>query len=320
MRVDHLWRVIGGSCHDLETASIVEAHEQCDSYNGERTEHDNAPVEHPEILPHNFTTGGYDGWMTLDISSTLAKIVRAKGLLDGLDGEVRAWQDTKPYTFTDDVNAQFTRYSKVAHVHNEPPITRWSLIIADIFHNLRCSLDHLVYAIAVHESADTKGLQFPICDSSLSANDQKRIASLSKSVRAAIESMQPYNRGNPSLPQPPLTILRDIDNTNKHRLLKLAMSSVYAGKVGIKGQTVQEIPQLLFYGGNIKDGTQIMLATFAFPQPNVKLDILELKLIIALKHAKTGPHGGDRDDYGALLDIIIDEVRFVVESVVAAVP
>src|ERR1035441_5945672 len=159
--------------------------------------------------------------MALDISSALAKIVRAKELFDGLDDEVRAWQDTKPYTFTHEVNAKFTRYSIVAYVHNEPPITHWSLIISDIFHNLRCSLDHLIYAVAVHESADAEGIQFPICDVPLNSNDRRRIKSLSDPVRTAIDLVQPYNRGNPSLPQPPLAILRDIDNTNKHRLLKL---------------------------------------------------------------------------------------------------
>jgi hypothetical protein len=257
--------------------------------------------------------------MPLDISSALAKIGRAEELLHGLDDEVRAWQNTKPYTFTKNINAEFTRYSVIVHVHNEPPITRWSLIISDIAYNLRCSLNHLIYAVAIQESANTDRLQFPTCDAPLNSNERKRIESLSRGVRTAIESVQPYNRRHPSLPQAPLSILRDIDNTNKHKLLMLAFSNVHAGKIGLKWEGVQEMPQSVVYTGEIKDGTEIMMVTFPFPYPNVELEILELSFIIALKHPTPNAAGGDRDDYGALLDIIIQEVKFVVDTVVAAV-
>ena len=47
------------------------------------------------------------------------------------------------------------------------------------------------------------------------------LGQISEPVRAIFESLQPYNRPDPTLP-PLLRILRELNNVDKHRLLKLA--------------------------------------------------------------------------------------------------
>ncbi len=258
--------------------------------------------------------------MAFDLTSALLKIGRAKELLDGLDAEVRAWNETVPYTGTIQINAEKTRASLVIKVNNEAPIIRWSLIIADIFHNLRCSLDHLVWAIGVHESPTVTPLnsriQFPIWDTRPGPDVMKNIKSLSPAVRAAIESVQPYSLPYPSLPLHPLSILRDIDNTNKHRLLRTVIASVGKCEVVLNPRDdIQDSPRTFMYTGDIKDGTEAIVTTFDFPHPNMEYKVRSLETIIALKHPIASSLGRDRDEYAALLDIIIRVVQETIDAI-----
>ena len=162
--------------------------------------------------------------MDLTAESVHSKLERAEFHAQTLYDEIRPWLRSNPFELRQVVNADSTRYSVVAHlVGDEPPVSRWTLHGWRSVHNLRCALDHLIYAIAVHESGidpppDERNLMFPIADVPQSFLDSAyRIKSLSSPVRAAIESVQPYNRSHATLP-PLLGVLRDLENTDKHRL------------------------------------------------------------------------------------------------------
>ena len=85
----------------------------------------------------------------IDFSSVWAKVSRAEDHIGALEKEIKSWVDSDPYSATKKNNADFTRYWAILHVKNRPDLVRWSLIASDAIHNLRCSLDHLVYALAV---------------------------------------------------------------------------------------------------------------------------------------------------------------------------
>src|SRR5260370_41099258 len=99
----------------------------------------------------------------------------------------------------------------------------------DAINNMRTALDYLVQTIAIHESGQAippcaKSLHFPITDSRAEFNERvrtKKLGDISDPVRAIFESLQPYNGPHPTLP-PILAILRQLNNTDKHRLLRLA--------------------------------------------------------------------------------------------------
>jgi hypothetical protein len=263
--------------------------------------------------------------MPPDYSSVYAKLERAEELLLGLDSEVTTWFNTKPYTFSVKVNEEKTRASVFVNVYREPNLVRWSLIIADIFHNVRCSLDHLIWAIAVHETRGTsnvipKQLTFPIWDNPPNSDARRNINFLSLSVRTAIESVQPHQLPpHPTLPFHPLTILRDIDNANKHKLLMLAISSPAEGDVRITWEGTSEQPEQVFNLGDIKDGTEIMGVSFRTPQLKMECRVIRLVCIIAMKYSKSAPSGADRDDYAALIDLTLAETKSVISTVRDAV-
>jgi hypothetical protein len=233
--------------------------------------------------------------------------------------------DTTPYSVTKEPNSDFTRYSLILHVAKEPLTERWSLMIGDAIHCLRCVLDHLIYAIAIHESGQDpppKGdaLQFPICDSSnkFAGERERRLKTISSPVRAVIESLQPYNRPHPDLP-PLLSLIRDFDNMDKHKLLTLAVSTIAQGNLGFKGPDVPPDRIVKFTAWeHLEDGAEIAAFSFDRPTPNMEYDRVELDAVLALSHKK-GPGGHSRTDFSALLNRLIAEVHTVISQVIAAV-
>jgi hypothetical protein len=259
----------------------------------------------------------------LDLSSVYAKLQRAEEHAQALKAEVRPWMDDIPYRLIRETNADGTRHSIVARVVKHPPLLRWSLMIADSIHNLRSALDHLVYTIALHESGQDPppagdSLMFPICDTPTQFKKaSKKIQTLSDPVQTAIEKVQPYNRPHTELPVPLLSMLRDFENTDKHKVLRLAFATVYKGELGIQLEQPIEPVELSIAYGEVKDGTELFAITFDQGLPNPKYDKAQFDFMLALWHA--GPPGADRDDFAVLLDLLVAEVKAVVGNVTAAV-
>ncbi len=263
--------------------------------------------------------------MSIDNSSALLKIDRAKELLDGLDKEVLAWHDTKPYSYFVKINPEKTRASIVVKVHHEPNIIRWSLVIADIIHNLRCALDHTFWAVMLDESSGVipkkaDRLTFPIWDGPPSADQIRNLDVVGLKLFSAIESVQPYHHPFPTYPLHPLAVIRDIDNANKHRLLFTVMASL--AKIDVKATGLRKDYQDLsiseLHRGELYDGVEAVVTTFDVPHPDMHYECTFFNSIIAIKHPIANSLGQDRDDYAAFIDTVIDEVRKTIDAFILA--
>jgi hypothetical protein len=266
--------------------------------------------------------------MPLDLTSVHAKLRRAIEHAETVENDIRVWGNAKPYRIVHETNSDCTRYSAILRFNEgatEPAIERWSLMVADSIHNFRCVLDHLVYAVAVAESQDppphADKLQFPICDDKTGfAADIKRwrLGKISDPMRAAFELFQPYNRPYPKLP-PLLSMLRDFENTDKHKLLRVLFSAVASGDIGFTGPAINHGTRGSFIAnkGEIKDGAEVAAFVFDRPTPDMKYDRTEFLIVFALSHGKTADGVSDRDDAVSLLHIIGKEVRTVVDSIAA---
>jgi hypothetical protein len=264
--------------------------------------------------------------MTIQIESIKAKLQHAEGYLNSIENEVKSWMNDHPYSITRQTNSDSTRYSLILRINKQPPLQRWSLVTGDIVHNLRCALDHLVYAIAIHESGQDpppsgNKLMFPICDTGAIFRDEsnRRLVTLSDRVRTAIETVQPYNRPHTELP-PLLAILRDFNNTDKHRLLHLVYSSVSLGDIGFCGPSANIGTKCQFFAntGELKDGAEIATFIFERPTPDMQYDRIIFDVILALWHGKRDPSDSvfhERSDFISLLQILTDEVKTVVDIV-----
>jgi hypothetical protein len=229
-----------------------------------------------------------------------------------------------PYSILQQPNSDNTRYSLILRVNEPAPFQRWSLMIGDCLNNLRASLDHLIYTVAAHESSPEfpryeRALQFPITDSRPEfdkAVERRQLGEISEPVRACIERMQPYNRPHPTLP-PLLTILRTLNNADKHRLIHLAYGAIASGQIGFVGEVSQDdrVWTRVINEGEVKDNTEVFAMICDRPTPNMKYDINRLLIIVAIGHGKrdaSGPEFTGRSDFAALLDLLSEEVRSVI--------
>jgi len=268
--------------------------------------------------------------MTLNLDSVNAKLKRAEVHAQSLTDEIMPWLQLNTYQLRQTVNADSTRYAIVAHVIGpEPPVEKWSLIVGDCLHNLRCALDHLVYAIAVHESGmepppDATSLMFLIADTKGEFIKSKRLQSLSPAVQAAIENVQPFNRPHPTLPSL-LSVLANLENVDKHRLVSLARSTIGHGDFSLSGHQVDSSNQpefSPFAADSLVDKAEVLTADFKRPAPGLKFDKIEVDSLIALVHKKKDPSDPSytgQSESMTLLKQLIDEVRTVIAIVATAV-
>ena len=244
--------------------------------------------------------------------------------------------ERNPYSVLQKVNADSTRYAIVIRVNEAPPLYQWSLMIADCIYSLRCCLDHLVYAIACHEalpkSPSHEGrLQFPIANDRADFEDavvcRKQLGTIGDPVRAAIERYQPYNRPHPDLP-PLLSVLRELSNRDKHKLLSLALQGVVGAQIGMDFSSANPpITQgdFKFAGassGEIEDGAEIGAMIFKRPTPNMRFDKTIIHVVIAVRHAKREPPTPTSyawTDFKPLLNFLAAEVREIIYEVSAKV-
>lgn len=240
---------------------------------------------------------------------------------------MRAWMDRHPYSVMQKVNSDGSRYSLILRVNEVPPFERWTLIAADCINNMRPSLDYLIYAIAAYEAApqsasDENRLAFPISDDREKFDQavaSGRLGTIGGPIRTVIESLQPYHRPHPELPSL-LSVLRTLNNTDKHHLLGLVFGAVQGGKLSLVGDSgpppkVEGVAHI----GEVKDGTEIFAFTCDPPTPNMHFDRgVEVSVIIAIWHGKrepAGPEWSDRSDVISVLNLLSEEVREVIYSV-----
>ncbi|MEK7872628.1 MAG: hypothetical protein AAB502_02070, partial [Chloroflexota bacterium] len=172
----------------------------------------------------------------------------------------------------------------------------FSLMVGDVCHNARSALDHALWQLWLkkHPSFDGK-VTFPIFDTSDAGDGRhgfkfeatRHIKGLTEPQQTLVESLQPYNTRNKAL-----SVLRDLNNSDKHRVIQLfaitAKSEIFEIQT-IKGQpTVGRIKYRIAERVEVKDGT--ILAELEFPPDFVgsKVNVnAEFLFTMAFRGSKT---------------------------------
>jgi hypothetical protein len=243
------------------------------------------------------------------------KIGRAEEHLKTLDDEVEAWARSEPCTVSKECSADGPRYTFSIAIKKPPPLDRWSLIAGDCAHNLRSSLDNLLYALAIRdtgmdppEKADK--LQFPIASPPELFEKQKyRISTLSAATQAAIERVQPYNRPHNELPLL-MGLVRDFNNLDKHRLLNVVVTNVQQAHISYE-YTGDGVPTVhgQYAMGPLEHGSEIAHFTALPPQPNT-ICKYNAAIVISVGH-DFGPNGRTLGELTYVLRMLTDEVKSV---------
>lgn len=159
------------------------------------------------------------------------KLNRADEHLNALDQALKTFIEGKPYSTITEKEPQ-SGDSLVKLVSQRSPPRGPSTLIGDILFNLRSSLDHLVYALAVLNGAtdeQKEASEFPVFSDRVKFADlaPKKIGGLTPEAWTAIERAQPYYAPDPD--RHPIRLLHDLNRIDKHRLLHIVQTARLTG-------------------------------------------------------------------------------------------
>jgi hypothetical protein len=182
----------------------------------------------------------------------LKRVERAKFHLDDLYAGIERFLESEPYTTTREPDPDADGgYRFRIHVKAEVP-ENIGLIFGDFVHNLRASLDNLVWELAVHRN---RKLNFPITRERPKApSDFAPLlrASIPPDAFEIIERVQPYHATDPSDPRLRLALLNSFWNKDKHRTTTPVLAASHLGSVWAIGGDPP--PYFIINPGDVSDG------------------------------------------------------------------
>ena len=250
-----------------------------------------------------------------------AKLDRAEEVLNLVNSEVIAFFNGYEQPIRVERDDDQLRDTFFFNIPDPPPL-RISILIGDCLYNLRSSLDHLVYALAVAHTGKSKPpkagrLSFPITtdsfDFACAAKNIHRV--IPADALTEIEWLQPYNRNlSPSPSQSPgettfnlterhpLNLINRWSNVDKHRTLHAIFGSI----VGSFGDV--EVTYVHEYGGvALEYGTQISHVIYKSPPPYSEMDVpIEFVPDVRLDEVAAG--WGVRSEFGIFVRRIRNDV------------
>ena len=215
------------------------------------------------------------------LAGIAAKIERVDEHINNLDNEIKTFIGT--FQIVSEPNDDATE-SIIRIVGSEPPL-HLAVITGEIIHQLRSSLDHLVWQLVIaNKNTPTRQHQFPICDTHeefKKSCKRGNIKGISTSASSIIESRQPYSKSK-DVNKNFLHILREIDNSDKHRLLTFLVTKGFSRelKIGsVKSPKINNSNPITITGisppnkdQRISDeGAESLRIQFDKPEPNVNV-------------------------------------------------
>lgn len=238
---------------------------------------------------------------------------------EALEAEVMAFWEREPYAIVHEHDPDFTQHT-LRFVFSEPfPAARWGRMFGDGLHSLADALDHLVYAIAIHESGsdpppDDRVLLFPVWTNfQKPAPSMWRVATLSEPVRAAIEAEQP----DPIRPEDSLLWqLYQFNSAKKHRVIHMSSTHHSAGRVDASGIPPGE-HRFTWHLVGLEDEAPFLTIDLAKPAPDMQMGS-ETTGYIAVQRISGQGRPEDLLPLGDLCDALLAGTRGIVSRVATA--
>jgi hypothetical protein len=163
------------------------------------------------------------------------KLNRARHHFNELELEIERWRKSRPYRIVDELDSDTGDNVIYGQLLRFPP-SHISQLIGDCLQNLRCSLDHLAYALAVKNKGsltDSEAIDtaFPIfiTQPGFRTRGKGRIKHLSRGAQTAIDALQPYHTPQPDSHR--LWLLKTLNDIDKHRRLLVTLATLIGAGV-----------------------------------------------------------------------------------------
>jgi hypothetical protein len=172
---------------------------------------------------------------TTSIVGVWGKIDRARKHILDLENEIGRFAKSRPYAIGDKPHPVPQMRHTTLFIESLLPIpVEIALIIGDVVHNLRSSLDHLAWQLVLSNGeTPTKKTYFPIQDPTQEfapVSADKKMEGISLVCKQLIEEVQPRNTGDDTLWR-----LHMLDIADKHRLLITAQVASHSWGVNAPG-------------------------------------------------------------------------------------
>lgn len=179
------------------------------------------------------------------LDSAKRKFMRAEEQLDCFDRNAREYFASNPHVCTSEPYADGWETYAV-EVGGDIPESIESLA-GEAAHNLRCVLDHIVYALS--PGRDEWSTYFPVCTKEADylcprgrrpSRREEGLGGVPEDLIAIFDAAQPYHRGDDAESHPLACIVR-LDNADKHRTIQAA-SAVVKDTSGFKITIYPNVP------------------------------------------------------------------------------
>lgn len=223
-----------------------------------------------------------------DLSSARQKLDRASQYLDQIDGCVRDFISTHPYSTDTQIEKDGREWAFSVQLEKKPP-SDLGLLIGDYIHNLRGALDHLAWQLAGRptDPRTARQVQFPISTKRANAVNQLEtsLPGVDESAKRIIDNLQPYHLYEPSLPGVSrlpnvvreLDLIQQLSNWDKHREIALSGLSLMSVTGRRRMDPIEEEVRL----GPFEDGA--VVARFLFEEDPAPWEvIMEFSVTIRL--------------------------------------
>jgi hypothetical protein len=150
-----------------------------------------------------------------------SKLERAREHLDAVKAELKLYAESKPCTMTRTNDVSKGRH--IITIQTKDPSDRLYVLVGDFAHNLRCVLDHIVYALIVQATGnipDSNRVQWPVLDAQNDKVFNVQVGAMSSEASRLIEGLQPYHHGT-DFKAHVLWKLNKLDIIDKHRRMAI---------------------------------------------------------------------------------------------------
>lgn len=259
------------------------------------------------------------------LAGPLGKLHRAHVHLRELYGELNTYTaEQRHRVISDHTEVAGDRIYKMSLEVIEPlGNPGWGLLVGDFVHNLRASLDHLVWQLVLlNGKQPSRSNQFPICSSrerywgssgGQHSIRERTLAGVAAGHREKIDSVQPFCAPFPNALDCEfhvLAVLARLSNVDKHQLIMSALVSIGEVDPGMfdistadgSGVAMIELQQHALFADRTEIGTVRMRGVT--PGVGVKIDI-NLPLEIGFGY----PKGVGSDGLGMMYEFVRDLVK-----------
>ena len=255
--------------------------------------------------------GGYRV-ISQDSHLTKRRLDWASAGIDRLEVLVDAFLATKPSEVIASVKrkGESAHISYVLHIYSQPP-PEIRFAVGDVVHNLRASLDNLVWGVGQVCKADNNlGLEFHDSESSFRDCYLPKISKLPDPIQDWITSIQPYHRRKH---MPMLHRLHNLWNRDKHRSPNVISTAGETGTLGYSGESMPFESMTWERVGGQKDQQKIATAII----PWERRSEFEPEFIFLVAFDETGIVGLDK--IVGRSESVVDYLRHIQKYIFAEV-